>query len=385
MEHDIFQDTIKLKVTQSLGQITEALSAETSWAINKLFGERKDWQEFELPNLVLDLTARLSARVFMGDEYCRNEEWLKMSVGYTMKAMHALQALYKWPAFLRPLANRFLPECRALQAGLRAARKLIEPEVSRRKREQKAALQRGEKIPPGKDTLDWMDEVARGRPFDVVLGQLLLSLVAIHTTSSLLTEVLLDLCAFPEYVPSLREEIMEVIGAGEWKKASLHKLKKMDSFVKETQRLRPNSLVTIRRYATDDVKLSDGTVIPKGSSMIVPMMDTMKNRLIYPNPDQFDGWRFLRIREQNPSDVKAQLAVTSVEHLGFGHGRHACPGRFLAVNEIKIALCHLLMKYDWRLPEGQNRPKTMTWSTENMIDPTARVMIRRREEGIALS
>ncbi|KAK2059529.1 cytochrome P450 [Colletotrichum caudatum] len=46
---------------------------------------------------------------------------------------------------------------------------------------------------------------------------------------------------------------------------------------------------------------------------------------------------------------QAQLVSRSPQHLGFGHGPHACPGRFFAANEITVALAHLLMKYDWKL------------------------------------
>ena len=41
-------------------------------------------------------------------------------------------------------------------------------------------------------------------------------------------------------------------------------------------------------------------------------------------------------------------SATRVErnYLPFGLGKHACPGRHFAVNEIKFALHHLLLKYD---------------------------------------
>jgi len=47
---------------------------------------------------------------------------------------------------------------------------------------------------------------------------------------------------------------------------------------------------------------------------------------IYPNAENFDGFRFSKLREGEGDDVMAaghQLVTTSAELLGFGLGRHA--------------------------------------------------------------
>ncbi len=36
----------------------------------------------------------------------------------------------------------------------------------------------------------------------------------------------------------------------------------------------------------------------------------------------------------------------------FGFGRHACPGRFFAANEIKMIIANFVMDYDIKLPDG---------------------------------
>jgi cytochrome P450 len=40
--------------------------------------------------------------------------------------------------------------------------------------------------------------------------------------------------------------------------------------------------------------------------------------------------------------------TTSSESLNFGHGNHACPGRFFASNEIKVVLIELLRSWEFR-------------------------------------
>jgi cytochrome P450 len=61
---------------------------------------------------------------------------------------------------------------------------------------------------------------------------------AINTTSTLCTNAIFDLAYRPEYIELLREEVTEVLkeSNGNWTSESMNKLKKMDSFIKESQR-----------------------------------------------------------------------------------------------------------------------------------------------------
>ena len=62
------------------------------------------------------------------------------------------------------------------------------------------------------------------------------------------------------------------------------------------------------------------------------------------SPDASDPLKY-RNREQY------QFVSVTKENMAFGFGRHACPGRFFAANEIKLILARLLLGYDMRLPE----------------------------------
>lgn len=104
---------------------------------------------------------------------------------------------------------------------------------------------------------------------------------------------------------------------------------------------------------------------------------------VYPNAHEFDGYRFLRIREQAGQEHVAQFVSTSPEHLGFGYGRAACPGRFFAANELKIALCHILTKYDLKMGTG-SEPRALTHGFFFIANPVARLTIRRRRAEIEL-
>jgi len=102
---------------------------------------------------------------------------------------------------------------------------------------------------------------------------------------------------------------------------------------------------------------------------------------VHENPDQWDGYRFYKMRETPGKQNLAQLVSTSPDHLAFGHGQHACPGRFFAANEVKIALIHMLLKYDWKLPKGAV-PKARRFGFSMTADPALKVEVRRRQEEI---
>jgi cytochrome P450 len=76
------------------------------------------------------------------------------------------------------------------------------------------------------------------------------------------------------------------------------------------------------RIAHKDVTLSDGTIIPKYARFAVPTLH-MRDPEYYSDPDKFDGKRFLKLRELPENTNKYQFVTTSVDHIGFGHGKHA--------------------------------------------------------------
>ena len=365
------------------------------------------------------MVARLSSRVFLGKDLCRNERWLEITKGYTIDSFAGAYILRIFPAASRPFVHWFIPQLQRLRKAIKDAHRLIDPEVERRKAKVQEALEAGRKPPKVSDTIGWMHEVSRGRKIDYVAGQLSLSLAAIHTTTETTTQAMLDICEHPEVVQPLREEIIQVIGEHGWAKTSLYKLKLIDSFLKESQRLHSLSEclsnpsqthpkkrliwtpASMNRYVEREIQLSDGTVLPKGSRILVA--SRFMDPKIYPEPEKFDAGRFLSMRQQPGQENNFQFVSTSPEHILFGLGQHACPGRFFAaksaalptlvllyirgltrlLSEIKIAICHLLLKYDWRLPsrgqiEYQQFESTLTASQ------TVQVEVRRRKEEIAL-
>lgn len=250
----------------------------------------------------------------------------------------------------------------------------------------------------GDDALQWMEGCAQGRPYDPVMAQIGFAAVSLHSTADMLTQVLYDLCERVELIHALREEVASVVQGEGLTVSTLHKLQLMDSTLKESQRLKPSLLgerhmaflskqqaftnnspkAAMQRIAQDTVTLSDGTTIPKDSCTVVAST-RMRDPGVYSDPETFDAYRFLKLRQTSDQETYAQATTPSPEHMGWGLGKHACPGRALVVTEIKIALCHILMKYDIKLRDGI-RPQPARHGIVFAADGSTEIMIRRRKD-----
>ncbi|KAB2569485.1 Cytochrome P450 monooxygenase pyr3, partial [Lasiodiplodia theobromae] len=137
---------------------------------------------------------------------------------------------------------------------------------------------------------------------------------------------------------------------------------------------------SIARKVKKPVHLSDGTLLPRGATLICST-DRRTDPTVFPSPNAFNGRRFLARRQLPGQENAWQLVTTSADHLGFGHGAHACPGRFFAANEAKVAFAFLLICYDWRFPDGVvERPRNVEFDDQVAINPLAKVEFRRTGE-----
>lgn len=76
--------------------------------------------------------------------------------------------------------------------------------------------------------------------------------------------------------------------------------------------------------------------------------------------------------------VKQEAVTTGSDiFLGFGHGKHSCPGRFFAAHEMKLMLAHLVQHYDVEYME--ERPMQQTIMETKL--PSSSTCIRVRFRG----
>lgn len=134
------------------------------------------------------------------------------------------------------------------------------------------------------------------------------------------------------------------------------------------------------RGVTQDFTFSNGTTVPKGSFVLVPMHAMYTDSEVFPDANTFDAFRFSKLREQAGEENRHQFVTTSTTHISFGHGKHACPGRFFASNEIKLLLAYTLLNYDIKLSGEAPRP---TWyDRSRRPDQTAQVSFSKRVAAI---
>ncbi|KAL4972593.1 cytochrome P450 [Aspergillus desertorum] len=214
------------------------------------------------------------------------------------------------------------------------------------------------------------------------MQQLQVSFAAIHATTKLLTNIIFELASRLEYIQPLRTEIetcwSSENGTAGWSKSTLSRLRKLDSFMTETQRHNPPGIMTFNRRMTSDMTLSNGTYLPRGTYLAAASSQIAMDGEFWDNPERFDGFRFDRMRQEAGAERRYQFVSTGPRMLLFGYGTHAYPGRFFVSNEVKIIVSYLIMNFDMALPDGQGRPRPITYDVAFKPDPNQEVLFRKR-------
>ncbi|KAI1409846.1 cytochrome P450 [Hypoxylon sp. FL1857] len=369
--------TVKADLNQHLPDVMMSVQDEIVDCFDQIFPKcsEEEWTEVPLVDVITRIVARVSSRMFGGQELSRNSSWVAASISFAIDGYIGAQKLKKYPEFLKPLMARLIPEVRILAKYYREAEKAALPMLAERERT-------GERP---KDLLAWMQDAAVDEETDprFIAGILLkISFAAIHTTAAANSQLIFDLCAHPELIPLLREEYSRVADEdGKIAKKGFFQMHIMDSIMKESQRFNPLLLITFERIITEDWRLSDGFVIPAHTTIGVPAQAIAMDPKLYPNPETFDGLRFTKLRQTTDDPAvkgKAQFVAANPQSMAFGYGRHACPGRFFAGDEIKAITMYLLNNYDIKFAEGQTRPKSLEVETQFLPDHAATILCRKR-------
>lgn len=136
--------------------------------------------------------------------------------------------------------------------------------------------------------------------------------------------------------------------------------------------------------AVADLELQShgGLNVPKGT-FVAMSAKWMRDPKFYTQPDVFDAYRFIRMAKDPKLEKSTHFIAATPEHMGFGFGKTACPGRIYVALELKILLSHIIMKYDFRLESGYS-PVVFSNGFDTVTDMLARLDIRRRKEEYAL-
>ncbi|WP_336115083.1 cytochrome P450 [Streptomyces sp. PTD9-10] len=144
-----------------------------------------------------------------------------------------------------------------------------------------------------------------------VLSTAVLLLIAGHeTTVNLITNGMLTLLRFPQYLQRLRDDPGLSV-----------------KIVEELLRYEPPVQLVPQRTCITDIEVR-GVTIPKGSRIWLVLGAGNRDPERFPDPDRFDPDR------------------EDIQHLGFGSGIHSCFGAPLARLEAQIALAELARRLD---------------------------------------
>ncbi|KAG6187433.1 hypothetical protein E4U36_008024 [Claviceps purpurea] len=276
------------------------------------------------------------------------------------------------------LAAPCFPFC--LKIIARELQEIIRAEIDKRRNS-------GEKAPM-KDildyTMDWIDNRRDTMFGDAHVVHVMIRVIfaALHTSSQLVAHTLFELATRPDYIGALREEVEQCFEQhGQGTKAALDSMYKIDSFIKETQRFNPLDAASLARVALKEFTFSNGLHIPKGSVIFTPNSPIFEDERFYPKAKTFDGFRFSRMRGDPKLKSSCDLTATNEQSMHFGTGRHACPGRFMVSDEVKLAVIFNLQNFDIAMENFGPRPKNHAFGKFMLPDMAAKIWLRESTTG----
>ncbi|OAA59627.1 cytochrome p450 monooxygenase [Niveomyces insectorum RCEF 264] len=399
------------------------------------------WRVVNLWDAWLALVPPVTGRVLVGPALCRDPALLATLVQFAdAVAIHSF-ALSVCPTLLHPVVGR-LARRRTRQLW-RTVHAHMAPVVAERLRLLNDGRSDGKSDGDGdgsealpEDYITWHLRMAaaEGRtsectPAAVSQRLLPVAFAALHTTVLTGFFALLDLLASDPargYMAGIREEVAAVRaserqgqdqrqrGQNEqqqgqderqrgqnWTKAGLARLWRTDSALRESMRVSAfaTAMVTRKVVAAEGIAHPDGGWrVPRGGVLLLPLAGPHRDPALYAAPDDYDAFRFARAREAAAAAGEAATATTATtttttttearqlgmvttsdRHLAFGHGRHACPGRFFVAHELKMVLAHLATHYEFEPLAA--RPPTR-WLGQTVLPPLGvTVRVRRRRQG----
>ncbi|ETW81028.1 cytochrome P450 monooxygenase 51 [Heterobasidion irregulare TC 32-1] len=367
---------IRSQLTRNLGALFPDVREEIVASFNDIIPAKDEWVKYPAMETLMKIVCRTSNRIFVGAPQCRDPDYNQLNVKFTIDVVKAALVINRFPDVLKPLAGRLFT---SVPGSIRRAIRHLAPIIEDRRAKLRDLGDDWNDKP--NDMLMWLMEEARGdeqSTRNLALRILTVNFAAIHTSSMSFTHALYPLAANPEYARILREEVESVVATDGWTKLAMGKMHKVDSFLRESQRFDGLGVLTMQRHALKPFTFSNGQMVPTGTLLSCTSMSVHHDAENYTNADVFDPWRFSDMREGEGEAAKHQMVSTTPEFLAFGHGKHACPGRFFAANELKAMLAHVVITYDVRFEDGGAPPPNL-YVGSACVPGKGHVLFRKRQ------
>ncbi|XP_036884791.1 cytochrome P450 4F22 [Sturnira hondurensis] len=158
------------------------------------------------------------------------------------------------------------------------------------------------------------------------------------TTSSGLSWVLFNLAKYPEYQEKCREEVQQVLKGRELEELGWDDLTQLPfttMCIKESLRQFP-PVTLVSRRCTEDIKLPDGRIIPKGIICLVSIYGIHHNPTVWPDSKVYNPYRF------DPDNAQQRSPLAFVP---FSAGPRNCIGQSFAMAEMRVAVALTLLRF----------------------------------------
>ncbi|KAK7733715.1 hypothetical protein SLS53_008182 [Cytospora paraplurivora] len=319
-------------------------------AFAKYIPQNEEWTEFQPYKALSYVSARLGAEVIVGPAFCDNPDWLHIAVEYTENLFRTVVELLD-----KNNAGSWQPQ---------------------------------DDKPEDLNVLSWLTSLAKERDRNPdVIGHVLVmvALAAVHTTLLRMVNVLYDVMGVDS---ELQKELLGEIGAVAergWHDNGnpYDALDKLDSVLRESQRLSPPTTLGMKRVFKKSYTFQDGTHVRKGTYACLPVYAIENDSAKVTNSEKFDGLRAYRAARLSDASSASEHLFSSPgpNFLNFGYGKTACPGRFFASVVVKMVLVKALTDYEFKFLPGTGRPKNIITHEFLFTWPWTRILVRRKKNG----
>lgn len=249
LHNEICQTTLVQNLPKLLPEMAEEALDALKNNMNTALSTTNAYVPIHTYGIVFNVIARINSRVLVGEPLCRDPHWLKAAEGFPQDSVSVATDLRPYPPTLRWLVYPFLASTKRLKADYAIGLEKLRPLIASR-REQSTKHHEGGKMEKPGDVLQWMIDMGTGNDRNantIVRKMMFLTMAGFHAPTATAIHVLYDLCAYPEFVAPLRKEIEDELAAegGRWTLNLLHRLKRLDSVLKESQRLNAPGLRTL--------------------------------------------------------------------------------------------------------------------------------------------
>ena len=188
------------------------------------------------------------------------------------------------------------------------------------------------------------------------------------TTSAALQWAMFYFVEHPVIQEKCRAEVQEVMagcgGVEGFSHGHIPQLQYLSQFVMETLR-HATILAQVFRVPSKDTWI-DGVHIPCGYPTLINMLGIHFNRDVWPDPHRFDPDRVGP--DQEPRHPYAFIP--------FSCGAHSCIGKYFALDELKVVLALILMRFKLLQDPHAEKPQ---WYQKAVARPTPNLIIRLQE------